>query len=214
MQAYMILNQMIASKLAVVIRGDNQTMAEKTADACVKGGVKTLEITFTVPKAIQLIEKLIDRYDKEVLIGAGTVLDSVTAKIAIISGAKFIVSPSFDKETAKLCNRYQIPYLPGCMTINEMLRAVEYGVSVLKLFPSQSYKPCFIKSLHEPLPYLNIMPTGGITIDNVGAWLEAGAVMVGVGGEITRPAKDGDFDKVEKRANEFQKKVQKWINDY
>ncbi|WP_010530529.1 bifunctional 2-keto-4-hydroxyglutarate aldolase/2-keto-3-deoxy-6-phosphogluconate aldolase [Lentibacillus jeotgali] len=208
MQTYTILNQMIASKLAVVIRGDNLTMAEKIAVACEKGGIKTLEVTFTVPKAGHLIETLIARCDEDVLVGAGTVLDSETARIAIISGAKFIVSPSFDKETAKLCNRYQIPYLPGCMTINEMLRATEYGVSVLKLFPGQSYEPSFIKNIHGPLPYLNIMPTGGITVDNVGSWLEAGAVMVGVGGEITRPAKDGDYDKVEQLANEFQKKVQ------
>jgi 2-dehydro-3-deoxyphosphogluconate aldolase/(4S)-4-hydroxy-2-oxoglutarate aldolase len=207
MQAYTTLNHMIASKLAIVIRGDNLTMAEKTAEACVKGGIKTLEVTFTVPKAGHLIETLIDQYE-DVLVGAGTVLDSETARIAILSGAKFIVSPSFDKETAKLCNRYQIPYLPGCMTINEMLRAAEYGVSVLKLFPGQSYEPSFIKNIHGPLPYLDIMPTGGITIDNVGSWLEAGAVMVGIGGEITRPAKEGDYDKIEQLANEFQKKVQ------
>ncbi|ASK60975.1 bifunctional 2-keto-4-hydroxyglutarate aldolase/2-keto-3-deoxy-6-phosphogluconate aldolase [Virgibacillus phasianinus] len=207
MQTYHILNQMVANKLALVIRGDNQSMAEKTAEACVNGGVKTLEITFTVPKAGQLLESLSDKYNNDVLVGAGTVLDSETARVAILSGAKFIVSPGFDKATAKLCNRYAIPYLPGCMSVNEMIRAMEYGVSVVKLFPGNAFEPSFIKNIHGPLPHLAIMPTGGITIDNVAAWLDAGAIMVGVGGEITRPAKDGDYAKVEQLAREFQQKV-------
>ncbi|MDA8352161.1 MAG: bifunctional 2-keto-4-hydroxyglutarate aldolase/2-keto-3-deoxy-6-phosphogluconate aldolase [Firmicutes bacterium] len=207
MQTYEILHQMISSKLAVVLRGENLDMAEKTAAACVKGGVKTLEVTFTVPKAGQLIETLVDQYDEDVLVGAGTVLDSETARLAILSGARFIVSPAFDIETAKLCNRYHIPYLPGCMTVNEMIEATEYGVSVIKLFPGPSYDPSFIKNVRGPLPYLNIMPTGGITLDNVDAWLKAGAVMVGVGGEITRPAKEGDYDTVEQLAKAFQAKV-------
>lgn len=207
MQTYRILKQMIDSKLAVVIRGENIAMAEETADACVRGGLKTLEVTFTVPKAGRLLETLEDKYDADVLVGAGTVLDSETARIAILAGAKFIVSPTFDKETAKLCNRYAIPYVPGCMSVNEMMQAVSYGVSVIKLFPGNAFEPSFIKNIHGPLPHLSIMPTGGITIDNVGDWLDAGALLVGVGGEITKPGKSGDFKKVEQLAQEFQQKV-------
>ena len=203
MQAYHILNAMIANKLAVVIRGDNQFMAKKTAEACVNGGVKTLEVTFTVPSASSLLESLNEDYD-HVIFGAGTVLDSETARIAISSGARFIVSPGFDKDTAKLCNRYGIPYLPGCMTVNEMLHAAEYGASVVKLFPGSEFTPSFIKNIHGPLPHIDIMPTGGITIDNADDWLAAGAVMLGVGGEITKPAKIGDYDGVKKLAAEFQ----------
>src|SRR5699024_4587587 len=133
-----------------------------------------------------------------------TVLDSETARIAILSGAQFIVSPGFNKDTAKLCNRYGIPYLPGCMTVNEMLQAAEYGASVVKLFPGSEFAPSFINKIHGPLPHIHIMPTGGITIENAVDWLDAGAVMIGVGGEITRPAKTGDYDGVKKLAAEFQ----------
>ncbi|WP_077328370.1 bifunctional 2-keto-4-hydroxyglutarate aldolase/2-keto-3-deoxy-6-phosphogluconate aldolase [Virgibacillus siamensis] len=208
MQTYNLLNQMLEHKLAVVIRGDNAAIAEETAAACVRGGAKTLEITFTVPGASGVLEKLSEKYD-DVLVGAGTVLDSETARLAILNGAKFIVSPGFDKDTAKLCNRYGIPYLPGCMTVNEILYAVQYGVSVVKLFPGDTFQPSFIKNVHGPLPHVNIMPTGGITLDNAGEWLAKGAVMVGVGGEITRPAKNGDFDQVEELTRAFQEAVLK-----
>src|SRR5699024_11335378 len=110
MQRFHYLNQMNRSKLTVVIRGETLEEAEKSAEACVKGGVKSLEVTFTIPGAHKLIEKLVSKYG-HVLTGAGTVLDNETARIAILSGAKFIVSPTFNKNTAKLCNRYSIPYI-------------------------------------------------------------------------------------------------------
>src|SRR5699024_6543116 len=188
MQRYDVLQQMTQSKLAVVIRGETMETAEKTADACVQGGVRTLEVTFTVPHADQLMERLAAKY-ADALVGAGTVLDSETARIAILSGAQFIVSPTFDICTVKLCNRYSVPYLPGCMMVNEMMQAMEYGVSIVKLFPGQLFEPSFIKNLQGPLPTVQIMPTGGINLDNVQSWLQAGAIFVGVGGEITAPAK-------------------------
>ncbi|WP_028784643.1 bifunctional 2-keto-4-hydroxyglutarate aldolase/2-keto-3-deoxy-6-phosphogluconate aldolase [Thalassobacillus devorans] len=206
MQAYEILKQMIARKLVVVIRGNNVEQAEKTAVACVNGGVDALEVTFTVPEADQLLKNLKKDYP-EAVIGAGTVLDSETARVAILAGARFIVSPHFEVSIAKLCNRYHIPYLPGCMTTKEMVDATEYGVSVIKLFPGQHYDPSFIKNIHGPLPYLNIMPTGGVNLENVQDWLNAGAVMVGVGGEIIRPANDGDYLQVEQLARQFSQKV-------
>lgn len=207
LQTYRILEQMIDNRLAVVIRGDNANMAEETADACVRGGIKTLEVTFTVPKAGHLLETLQDKYETDVQVGAGTVLDSETARIAILSGAAFIVSPTFDEDTAKLCNRYAIPYIPGCMTVNEMMQAAAYGVSVIKLFPGSVFDPSFIKDIQGPLPHLSIMPTGGITIDNIDTWLDGGAILAGVGGEITKPAKNGDYQQVEALAREFQQKV-------
>src|SRR5699024_1180227 len=209
MRYFNILNKMIEQKLAVVIRGDNIGMAERTAAACDAGGVNTLEVTFTVPGAEQLLEHLHQKFqdNKSIVIGAGTVLDSETARIAILSGTSFIVSPGFDIETAKICNKYSVPYLPGCMTVNEMIEAVQYGVHVVKLFPGSEFSPSFIKNIHGPLPHINIMPTGGITLDNVGDWLNAGAVMVGVGGEITKPAKEGNYEEVTKLASLFKQKV-------
>lgn len=206
MQPYTILNKLIDNKLAVVIRGDTVEQAKKTATACVNGGVKSLEITFTVPQAQQLLESFREN-NKSVLTGAGTVLDSETARIAILSGAQFIVSPTFNIETAKLCNRYFIPYLPGCMTMNEIIQAIEYGVSVVKLFPGAHFDPSFIKNIKGPLPNIQIMPTGGINLDNIQTWLMAGASLIGVGGEITNPGQKNDFNKVEQLAAQFVKKV-------
>lgn len=207
MQTYHLLDQMLEGKLVIVIRGSNVTIARKTAEACMRGGAKTLEITFTIPGASELLKEMTERYNN-ILFGAGTVLDAQTASLAITAGANFIVSPGFDKETAKLCNQYGIPYFPGCMTVNEILYALQYGVSVVKLFPGDAFSPNFIKSIHGPLPHVNIMPTGGITLDNVGEWFEKGAVMVGIGGEITRPSKNGEFEKVEALTRSFQKAVQ------
>ncbi|MCR6098257.1 bifunctional 2-keto-4-hydroxyglutarate aldolase/2-keto-3-deoxy-6-phosphogluconate aldolase [Salipaludibacillus agaradhaerens] len=202
MQVFHVLNDMIDHKLAVVIRGNSTEQALKTADACYLGGIRVLEVTFTVNGADEVMKTLIEQYD-DAIVGAGTVLDAETARIAIVAGARFIVSPAFDRETALLCNRYQIPYLPGCMTITEMVTALEYGAQVVKLFPGQSYAPSFISNVKGPLPHLNIMPTGGITLDNVSEWLQAGAVMTGVGGEITKGAKTGDYAAVTEEAERF-----------
>src|SRR5699024_5216638 len=123
-----------------------------------------------------------DKYKDKALIGAGTVLDSETARVAILSGASFIVSPTFDKATAKLCNRYAVPYIPGCMTVNEMMEAADYGVSIIKLFPLNLYFHPFIGNIHGPLPHLFIMTNGGITLENINDWLKSGAVTAGVRG--------------------------------
>ncbi|WP_298785408.1 bifunctional 2-keto-4-hydroxyglutarate aldolase/2-keto-3-deoxy-6-phosphogluconate aldolase [uncultured Marinococcus sp.] len=204
MRVFHILNQMMVNKVAVVIRGDSPDQAVKTADACVKGGSKTLEVTFTVPDADEVLRTLVQKYP-DAVIGAGTVLDSETARLAIIRGASFIVSPSFDKDVAKLCNRYAVPYLPGIMTVREATEALAYGAQVVKLFPGEMYDPSFIKTLRGPLPHLQLMPTGGVDLDNVQEWLQAGAIMIGAGGSITGPAKTGDYEEVTRFAAEFQR---------
>jgi len=206
MKKYEVLQSIKDAKLVVVLRGETLEGAGKIADACVRGGVTALEVTFTVPQAHKLLEELSDKYG-DVIVGAGTVLDSETARIAILSGAKFIVSPTFDLDTAKLCNRYGIPYLPGCMTVNEMIEAVEYGVSIVKLFPGTVYDPSFIKAVKGPLPQVSIMPTGGINLDNIQDWLDAGAEIIGVGGEITKSDQAGDYTQIERQASQFIEKV-------
>jgi 2-dehydro-3-deoxyphosphogluconate aldolase/(4S)-4-hydroxy-2-oxoglutarate aldolase len=133
------------------------------------------------------------------------VLDSETARLAIIRGASFIVSPSFDKDVAKLCNRYAVPYLPGIMTVREATEGLAYGAQVVKLFPGEMYAPSFIKTLRGPLPHLQLMPTGGVDLNNVQEWLQAGAIMIGAGGSITGPAKTGDYEEVTRLAGEFQR---------
>ncbi len=206
MKLYNCLTKMIDHTLTVVIRGSSPEEAIKTAEACVEGGVRSLEITFTVPQADKVIQYFQGR--EELVVGAGSVLDAETARIAIMSGAQFIVGPNYNREAAFLCNRYQVPYIPGCMTINEAMQALESGSSIIKLFPGQSFDPSHIKAVKGPLPYIEIMPTGGVDLENVRDWLDAGALLVGVGGEITKPAKQGDFEGVTSNAKAFVERVQ------
>ncbi|MCL1995596.1 MAG: bifunctional 4-hydroxy-2-oxoglutarate aldolase/2-dehydro-3-deoxy-phosphogluconate aldolase [Defluviitaleaceae bacterium] len=205
MKRLTILKKLLDCGVIAVVRGDNPQEVLESCYACVKGGLYGLEVTFTINGASDIISDLAEKYkeDENVVIGAGTVLDPITARIAILSGAEFVVSPSFDKETAKICNLYQIPYLPGCMTITEMATALEYGVDIIKLFPGSAFGPSFIKSVKAPLPQANIMPTGGVSIDNMEQWFKNGAVAVGVGGNLFAPAKTGDFEKVAQNAKEY-----------
>ncbi|MCY6957718.1 bifunctional 2-keto-4-hydroxyglutarate aldolase/2-keto-3-deoxy-6-phosphogluconate aldolase [Clostridium brassicae] len=194
--------------VVAVIRADNADMAEKISKACIEGGIPAIEVTFTVPNADKVITALKEKFTKEELIvGAGTVLDSETARIAILAGAQYIVSPGFDLETAKLCNRYQIPYMAGCMTITEMIKALEAGTDVIKLFPGSAYGPSIVKAIKAPLPQVSIMPTGGVDINNAAEWIKNGCVAVGVGGKLIEGAKTGNYEEVARLSREFVNKV-------
>lgn len=202
-----ILNRIAETGVVAVVRGKDTEEAIKIADACVAGGVNILEVTFTIPKAERIIEKLREQYGDRAVVGAGTVLDSETARIAILHGAQFIVGPNFDLETAKLCNRYAVPYMAGCMTINEIIKAMEAGTDVIKLFPGSAFGPSIIKDIKAPLPYVTIMPTGGVSLDNVHEWIGNGCIAIGVGGALTAGSKTGDFNKITETAKKFVEKV-------
>nr|WP_295974635.1 bifunctional 4-hydroxy-2-oxoglutarate aldolase/2-dehydro-3-deoxy-phosphogluconate aldolase [uncultured Bacillus sp.] len=205
-----ILNSLIKSGVIAVIRGETKEEAVKASHAIINGEMKGIELTFTVPQADQVIAELIAEYanDPEIVVGAGTVLDATTARLAIMAGAQFVVSPCFDEETAKICNLYQIPYLPGCMTITEMKTALTYGVDIIKLFPGSAFGPSIVKAFKAPLPHLNIMPTGGVSLDNMEDWFNSGVVCVGVGGNLLASAATGDFEKVTEIAKQYMKKYQ------
>lgn len=194
--------------VVAVVRAENAEMAQKISKACIEGGIPAIEVTFTVPNADKVISTLKEKFTKEELIvGAGTVLDSETARIAILAGAQYIVSPGFDLETAKLCNRYQIPYMSGCMTITEMIKAMEAGADVIKLFPGSAFGPSFIKDVKAPLPQAPIMPTGGVSLENVDQWIKNGCIAVGVGGKLTAGAATGDYESITEIAKQFVAKV-------
>ncbi|MDF7637884.1 bifunctional 2-keto-4-hydroxyglutarate aldolase/2-keto-3-deoxy-6-phosphogluconate aldolase [Lactobacillus sp. ESL0791] len=193
--------------VVAVVRGKTKEEACQTAIACIKGGVTAIELTFTAPQADEIIRQLSADYgdDPEVVIGAGTVLDPITARIAIMAGAKFIVAPSFSKEVALLCNEYQIPYMPGCMTVTEIQTAMRYGSEIVKVFPGSVVGQGFIKAVKAPLPQANLMPTGGVNLDNMHDWFEAGVVVVGAGSNLTAAAAKGDFAAVTRQAAAYHK---------
>lgn len=207
MKKMKVLNRVMETGVVAVVRGKDLEEAVKISDACVAGGVDILEVTFTVPKAERVIEKLCDEYGDRAVVGAGTVLDSETARVAILHGAQFIVGPNFDLEVAKLCNRYAVPYMAGCMTINEIVKAMEAGTDVIKLFPGSAFGPSIINDIKAPLPHVTIMPTGGVSLENVHEWIGNGCIAIGVGGALTAGAKTGDFNKVTETAKQFVEKV-------
>ncbi|MFR3686808.1 MAG: bifunctional 4-hydroxy-2-oxoglutarate aldolase/2-dehydro-3-deoxy-phosphogluconate aldolase [Enterococcus sp.] len=191
--------------VVAVVREDSQKRAIEAARAVIKGGIKGIEVTFSVPQADQVIAQLKEEYqnDSSVAIGAGTVLDAVTARLAILAGAEFIVSPCFDQATAEMCNLYQVPYLPGCMTITEMQQAMKSGADIVKLFPANNFTPQMIKAAKAPLPHANIMPTGGVNLENIAAWKQAGAIVVGVGGNLFKGVKDDNYELVSQTAKQY-----------
>jgi 2-dehydro-3-deoxyphosphogluconate aldolase / (4S)-4-hydroxy-2-oxoglutarate aldolase len=204
-----ILNRLTESGVVAVVRTGSKDEAVKISDACVKGGIAGIEITFTIDGAEDVLKELAGYFaaDPRAVLGAGTVLDPATARMAILAGAQFIVSPAFDRETAKLCNLYQVPYMPGCMTITEMKEALQYGADIIKLFPGNTFGPDFIKAVKAPLPQVNIMPTGGVSLENAGQWIKNGCVAVGVGGNLVAPAKTGDYEKITEMSAEYIKIV-------
>ena len=196
--------------VVAVVRAESAEQAIKIAEACREGGIPAIEITFTVPYADEVIRELSKAYKNgEMIVGAGTVLDSETARIAILAGAQYIVSPCLDEETIKLCNRYQIPVMPGCVTIKEMVTAMELGADIIKVFPGELVGPSYIKAVKGPLPQAPLMPTGGVSLENAAEWIKNGCVAVGVGGSLTAGAKTGDYEAVTEMAKKFVAAVQK-----
>jgi 2-dehydro-3-deoxyphosphogluconate aldolase / (4S)-4-hydroxy-2-oxoglutarate aldolase len=204
-----VLGKIVDSGLVAVIRAESSEQAARIAEACAMGGVAAIEITFTVPGAANVIAELANIYKSgEILLGAGTVLDPETARAAILAGAHFVVSPSLSVQTARLCNRYQIPYMPGAGTIRDVVEAMETGAEIVKVFPGEILGPAFVKAVKGPLPQAALMPTGGVSLENVAEWIHAGCVAVGVGGNLTAGAKKGDFQSITDLAKQFVEKIQ------
>jgi len=199
-----VITKICDGGLVAVIRAETSEQAKKITEACIAGGVTAIELTFTVPGAHEIISELAKLYSpEEILLGAGTVLDPETARIAILSGAQYVVSPCLNRNTVKLCNRYRIPIMPGAMTIKEVVEGMEAGADIIKIFPGELFGSAFVKAIRGPLPQARIMPTGGVSVDNVGEWIKAGCVAVGVGGNITAGAKTGDYQSITDKAKQF-----------
>lgn len=203
------IEKIINTGIVAVVRSESIDEGIRISKACVLGGIPAIEVTYTVPGATEVIKALKNEFSpSELIVGAGTVLDATTARIAILAGAEYIVSPGFDLETAKLCNLYQIPYMPGCMTITEITKAMEYGCDIIKLFPGSAFGPSFVKAVKAPLPQVNIMPTGGVSLDNIEEWFKNGVVAVGAGGKLA----SGTSESITETAKAFVNKIKEIRN--
>lgn len=184
MKKFSILNKIRENYLIAVVRGEGFDETMKMIESIAEGGIKNIEITYTTPKASELIEHFAGRED--ICVGAGTVMSSETADEAIRRGAEYIVSPHFDAAVSELCNLNQIPYLPGCATATEIVTAMKSGVDVLKVFPGGVLGASFIKDIKGPIPHANLMPSGGVNKDNMAEWISNGAFAIGIGSALAK----------------------------
>ncbi|MEG0403963.1 MAG: ketohydroxyglutarate aldolase [Anaerorhabdus sp.] len=161
------------------------------AEGCLNGGIDVLEISYTLNNAGDVIEAIAAKYGKDICVGAGTVLDSETARHAILKGAQFIIAPNYDEGVAKICNRYQIPYASGCTSLTEAVNGLAMGAAFIKAFPvSDFYGSKLCKVFKTPLPNMPILASGGITLSNLHEWLENGVDICGFGGLLTKGTKE------------------------
>ena len=207
MQDYEVLNQIKANGICAIVRGTSADQMRKIAESLLKGGVKTIEVTFNTPGAAGMIEQLTKEYGNEMVIGAGTVLDSETARVAILSGATFILSPTLNLKVIETCQRYSVVMVPGVATPTEALTAWENGARIVKIFPAGVYGAKYIKQLKGPLPQIDVMVVGAVGSNNLGEFFNAGACSAGIGGELVNAGlvKEGKFDEISKRAETFMK---------
>lgn len=211
MKKIQLVQKMIDNGVVAVLRGDSPEQVVAMAEEAIAGGIKIIEITMTVPRALQIIEKLSRVYrwnttdpSKFAIIGAGTVLEPYTARSAMLSGAEFVVSPSLNPDTIKMCNLYRIPVIPGLMTLGDVQHALELGVDIVKLFPGNVFDPSIIKTMKGPMPQANFMPSGGVSLSNLGDWIKGGAVAVSIGSDLTAEAvKSGDMSQVRRKAEQY-----------
>ncbi|WP_436878136.1 bifunctional 2-keto-4-hydroxyglutarate aldolase/2-keto-3-deoxy-6-phosphogluconate aldolase [Mammaliicoccus sciuri] len=207
MKKYKILNQLHENYLVAVVRGNDEDETKKIVDEIIKGGFKNIEITFTVPNAEEVINQVHKQYGDDIVLGAGTVIDAATAQIAINKGAQYIVSPHLDTNISKLCNVYSIPYLPGCSSATEIIEALRYGSDLIKLFPGAQLGAGFIKDIKGPVPNVELMPSGGVNLDNVSDWIEKGSFAVGIGGDLTKEFTGNNYEVISEKARKYVEAV-------
>jgi 2-dehydro-3-deoxyphosphogluconate aldolase/(4S)-4-hydroxy-2-oxoglutarate aldolase len=188
-----------------IMRAKSSSQLMEAADAIKAGGVEVIEVTMTTPGALDVIAEATEKYGSEVLFGAGSVLDAETGRAAILAGAGYIVSPTFNIGLVELCNRYSIPVVPGCYTPTEMLTAWEAGAAAVKLFPASVGGPSLVKAILAPLPQLRIIPVGGVNLDTAAEFVAKGAFALGVGSSLINQSllEAGDLGELTRRAAAF-----------
>jgi 2-dehydro-3-deoxyphosphogluconate aldolase/(4S)-4-hydroxy-2-oxoglutarate aldolase len=193
-----------------IVRTANAETALKAVEAVCEGGIECVEITMTVQHALRALEAVADRYGDRLLLGAGTILDPETARACMLAGAQFFVAPSLSLKTIEIAKRYSMPMFPGALTPTEVLAAWEAGADGIKIFPCSAVGGAkYIKALKAPLPHVDLIPTGGVNLETIGDFLNAGSFAVGVGSELVdgKSIAEGKYDIITERARKFRQAV-------
>lgn len=204
------LNIIKETKLIAILRNANPDDVLPIVRTLYKAGVRAIEVTMNSPKALESIDLIANEMKGKVVVGAGTVLDAESARLAILSGATFILSPTVNKETIRMTKKYGVVSIPGALTPTEILEAYEYGGDIIKVFPTTTMGLSYIKDLQGPLPHIPLLPTGGVDLNNVADFIKAGAVGVGLGSALVNTkveTSDAYYDELEKTAQAFYNKV-------
>jgi len=203
------LQRVLDCGIVAIIRASSGEQLVKVARALYEGGVDVIEVTFTVPNVLEILQAVRKDLGDKILLGAGTVLDTETCRAALLAGAEFIVSPTVNVDVIKMCNRYDKLMMPGAFTPTEVLTAWEAGGDVIKIFPGEIGGPNYLKALHGPLPQVRIMPTGGVDLETLPSFFKAGACAVGVGSNLVekKAVETGDMDRIRSLAQQYSSLV-------
>jgi 2-dehydro-3-deoxyphosphogluconate aldolase/(4S)-4-hydroxy-2-oxoglutarate aldolase len=205
------LQQVLDCGIVAVVRSPDSQQLVEVARALADGGVSVIEITMSVPNALEVLRQVRQALGERILLGAGTVLDPETARGVLLAGAEYIVTPTLNLEVIRLCRRYSKLVMPGALTPTEILTAWEAGADIVKVFPAEVVGPAFFKSVRGPLPQVRLMPTGGVDLTTAAAFLKAGACCLGVGGQLVDPkaVAERNFDRIRDLARQYVSIVKK-----
>jgi 2-dehydro-3-deoxyphosphogluconate aldolase / (4S)-4-hydroxy-2-oxoglutarate aldolase len=203
------LNRVLEMGIVAIIRTPSSELLTNVARALFEGGVDVIEVTFTVPRALEILTAIKKELGDRILLGAGTVLDPETARAAVLAGAEFVVSPALNLDVIRLCQRCDKLVMPGAFTPTEILAAWEAGAEIVKVFPSDSVGPSYLKALKGPFPQIRLLPTGGVNLQTLPEFIQAGACAVGVGSSLVDPKaiRDGNLDRLRDLAGQYVKAV-------
>ncbi len=203
------LQRVLNTGIVAIIRAPDGSQLVDVCQALLAGGIDVMEVTFTVPKAHRVLEEVASKLGDQVLLGAGTVLDTETARIAMLAGAEFIVSPALNVSVIEMCRRYDKLCLPGALTPTEIVTAWQAGADIVKVFPSDLTGPNYLKAVHGPLPQIRLLPTGGVNLDTAASFLKAGACALGLGSSLveSKAVANRDWARIEQLARSYVKIV-------
>ncbi len=199
------LKRVLECGIVAVVRSQDSQQLVEVARALADGGVTTVEITMSVPNALDVLREVRQALGDRLLLGAGTILDPETARAALLAGAEYLVAPTLNLDVIRLCQRYDKLVMPGALTPTEILTAWEAGADIVKVFPAEVVGPAFFKAVRAPLPQIKLMPTGGVDLNTAADFLKAGACCLGVGGQLVeaKAVAERNFDRIRDLARQY-----------